>query len=113
MLSIDVRGGRAGGGTRGARARRASGSRATFGDVSTTVSHPPSTSHRHLSAQAREALGISDGLLRFSIGIEDEQALLARARRARWTRRGDRRLPGRTMSVGIHHHPARRQSPWL
>ena len=49
----------------------------SLGDVSTTVSHPVSTSHRHLGAEALAALGISDGLLRFSVGIEDEPALRA------------------------------------
>jgi cystathionine beta-lyase/cystathionine gamma-synthase len=74
MLSLDVRGGRQGAG----RVVRALGGirlAPSLGDVSTTVSHPGTTSHRHLSAQAREALGISDGLLRFSIGIEDEATL--------------------------------------
>jgi cystathionine gamma-synthase len=75
MLSIDVRGGGPGAG-RVVRALDGIRLAATFGDVSTTVSHPASTSHRHLSAEARESLGISDGLLRFSVGIEDEQALL-------------------------------------
>jgi cystathionine beta-lyase/cystathionine gamma-synthase len=74
MLSLEVRGGRQGAG----RVVRALGGirlAPSLGDVSTTVSHPGTTSHRHLSPQAREALGISDGLLRFSIGIEDEATL--------------------------------------
>jgi cystathionine beta-lyase/cystathionine gamma-synthase len=76
MLSIDVRGGRPAAG----RVVRALGGirlAPSLGDVSTTVSHPATTSHRDLSAQARAAQGISDGLLRFSIGIEDEAVLLA------------------------------------
>ena len=43
----------------------------TLGDVSTTVSHPASSSHRDLSRQDREAIGISEGLLRVSVGIEN------------------------------------------
>jgi cystathionine beta-lyase/cystathionine gamma-synthase len=74
MLSIDVRGGRLAAG-RVVRALNGIRLAPTFGDVSTTVSHPATTSHRHLSNEDRESLGISDGLLRFSIGIEDEQAL--------------------------------------
>ncbi len=74
MLAIEVRGGRAGAG-RVVRALDGIRLAATFGDVSTTVSHPASTSHRHVSAEARESLGISDGLLRFSVGIEDEPTL--------------------------------------
>ncbi|PZR84229.1 MAG: hypothetical protein DLM65_00440 [Candidatus Aeolococcus gillhamiae] len=76
MLSIDVRGGRSGAG-RVVRALDGIRLAPTLGDVSTTVSHPATTSHRNFSAQDRVALGISDGLLRFSIGIEDEATLLA------------------------------------
>ncbi len=76
MLSIDVAGGRPAAG-RVVAALAGIRLAPTFGDVSTTVSHPATTSHRHLSGQAREALGISDGLLRFSIGIEDELVLRA------------------------------------
>ncbi len=74
MLSLDIRGGRP---AAGRVVRKLDGIRlaATFGDVSTTVSHPATTSHRNFSAEAREALGISDGLLRFSVGIEDEATL--------------------------------------
>jgi len=76
MLSLDIRGGRSGAGR---VIRRLDGIRLapSLGDVSTTVSHPATTSHRHLSAEARRSLGISDGLLRFSIGIEDEPVLRA------------------------------------
>ncbi|MGO8685874.1 MAG: trans-sulfuration enzyme family protein [Candidatus Dormibacteria bacterium] len=42
----------------------------SLGDVATTVSHPGLSSHRSLSPEARRALGIGDGLLRFSVGIE-------------------------------------------
>jgi methionine-gamma-lyase len=76
MLSIDVRGGRPAAG-RVVRALHGIRLAPTLGDVSTTVTHPASTSHRHLGTQAREALGISDGLLRFSIGIEEEPLLRA------------------------------------
>jgi cystathionine gamma-synthase len=76
MLSIDVRGGRSAAG-RVVRALDGIRLAPTLGDVSTTVSHPATTSHRNFSAQDRAALGISDGLLRFSIGIEDEATLLA------------------------------------
>jgi cystathionine beta-lyase/cystathionine gamma-synthase len=74
MLSLEVRGGRLAAG----RVVRALGGirlAPSLGDVSTTVSHPATTSHRHLSPEVRQAMGISDGLLRFSIGIEDEAVL--------------------------------------
>jgi cystathionine gamma-synthase len=74
MLTLEVRGGRLGAG-RVVRALRGIRLAPSLGDVSTTVSHPATTSHRHLSPQARASLGISDGLLRFSIGIEDADVL--------------------------------------
>jgi methionine-gamma-lyase len=76
MVSIDMRGGRAAAG-RVVRALEGIRLAPSLGDVSTTVSHPVSTSHRHLSPQALAGLGISDGLLRFSVGIEDEPVLQA------------------------------------
>ncbi|MEM9318153.1 MAG: aminotransferase class I/II-fold pyridoxal phosphate-dependent enzyme [Pseudomonadota bacterium] len=42
----------------------------TLGDVATTLSHPASSSHRAMSADARATLGISDGFFRVSVGIE-------------------------------------------
>jgi cystathionine beta-lyase/cystathionine gamma-synthase len=49
----------------------------SLGDVATTVSHPALSSHRHLSPAQRRALGIGDGLLRFSVGIEAVEDLTA------------------------------------
>lgn len=49
----------------------------TLGDVGTTVSHPPSSSHRGLTAEGRAALGITDGFFRVSVGIEDVDLLIA------------------------------------
>jgi cystathionine gamma-synthase len=43
----------------------------TLGDVATIISHPAVTSHRGLTADAREALGIGEGTLRVSTGIEE------------------------------------------
>ena len=75
MLTLDVRGGLAGA---AAVVVALDGIRLapSLGDVSTTLTHPATTSHRHLSAQAKAALGISDGLLRVSVGIEDPTTLL-------------------------------------
>ncbi len=47
----------------------------TLGDVGTTISHPASSSHRGLSEAGRLALGISEGFLRVSVGIEDIELL--------------------------------------
>jgi cystathionine gamma-synthase len=42
----------------------------TLGDVSTMISHPAVTSHRGLTAAARDALGIGEGTIRVSVGVE-------------------------------------------
>lgn len=49
----------------------------SLGGVATTLSHPAKTSHRGLSAAERERLGVRDGLLRLSVGIEDAPDLTA------------------------------------
>jgi cystathionine beta-lyase/cystathionine gamma-synthase len=54
----------------------------SLGGVSTGVSHSASSSHRSLSKEAREALGIGDGLLRLSVGVEAEADLWADLERA-------------------------------
>ena len=40
------------------------------GETATTVHHPATSSHANLAPDARRALGIGDGLLRLSVGIE-------------------------------------------
>ena len=49
----------------------------TLGDVGTTLSHPPSSSHRALSPENRAKLGISEGFFRVSVGVEDFDLLAA------------------------------------
>ncbi len=43
----------------------------SLGDVATGVSHSASSSHREVSPEIRAALGITEGLVRISVGIED------------------------------------------
>jgi cystathionine gamma-synthase len=43
----------------------------TLGDISTIISHPAVTSHRGLTVAEREALGIREGMVRVSVGIEE------------------------------------------
>jgi cystathionine beta-lyase/cystathionine gamma-synthase len=45
----------------------------SLGELSTTLSHPASTSHRGLSERERESLGIFGGTIRLSIGIESPE----------------------------------------
>lgn len=45
----------------------------SLGELATTLSHPASTSHRGLTSAARESLGIGDGLIRLSVGLESPE----------------------------------------
>ncbi|HLW37280.1 MAG TPA: aminotransferase class I/II-fold pyridoxal phosphate-dependent enzyme [Candidatus Eremiobacteraceae bacterium] len=49
----------------------------SFGGAETTLSHPGTSSHRALSREAREQLGIHDGFLRLSVGVEDVADVIA------------------------------------
>lgn len=44
---------------------------ANLGDVKTTITHPASTTHGRLTAEQRAQAGISDGLVRIAVGLED------------------------------------------
>ncbi len=48
----------------------------SLADVSSTLSYPAATSHRALSPEARANIGVTDGLLRLSVGIEDPADIL-------------------------------------
>jgi cystathionine gamma-synthase len=54
-------------------ARRA----ANLGSVETIAGPPATTSHVECSAEEREAMGIPEGLIRYSVGIEDTKELIA------------------------------------
>lgn len=54
----------------------------SLGDVGTTLSHPVSTSHRGLSAEQRLALGITDGTIRLSVGVEPTEDVLESLKKA-------------------------------
>jgi O-succinylhomoserine sulfhydrylase len=54
---------------------------ANLGDTKTTITHPASTTHGRLPAEARKAAGLGEGLLRIAAGLEaasDIKADLAR-----------------------------------
>lgn len=48
-----------------------------LGDAKSIVTHPATTTHQRLSEEQRQVLGISDGLVRLSVGIEDTEDLIA------------------------------------
>lgn len=47
-----------------------------LGDSRTIASHPASTTHSKLSLEERAAVGISDGLIRISVGLENAEDIL-------------------------------------
>ena len=48
----------------------------SLGGVESLASMPAHTSHKHMGADGRRAMGIEPGFIRISIGIEDEADLL-------------------------------------
>lgn len=76
LLSFEVRGGRA---ALDAMVTRLKLVRLmpSLGHVATTLSHPATTSHRALTPAERAQAGISDGLMRCSVGLEHPDDLLA------------------------------------
>jgi O-succinylhomoserine sulfhydrylase len=53
-----------------------------LGDSKSLVTHPATTTHQRLTADLRATLGIGDGLVRLSVGLEDPDDLVADLRRA-------------------------------
>jgi len=49
----------------------------TLGDVYSLTLYPTHSSHRQLTAEARASIGIGDGLVRLSVGIEDAEDIIA------------------------------------
>lgn len=50
---------------------------ANLGDTRTIVTHPASTTHSKLTAAERDAVAISDGLIRVSVGLEHPDDIIA------------------------------------
>jgi O-succinylhomoserine sulfhydrylase len=48
-----------------------------LGDAKTLVTHPATTTHSRLGEAERDALGITEDLLRLSVGLEDVEDILA------------------------------------
>lgn len=53
-----------------------------LGDSRSIVTHPASTTHSKLSAEERARVGISDGLIRLSVGLEHHEDILKDVERA-------------------------------
>jgi O-succinylhomoserine sulfhydrylase len=50
---------------------------ANLGDTRTIVTHPASTTHSRLTPAERAAVGITDGLIRVSVGLEHVADIVA------------------------------------
>lgn len=49
----------------------------SLGGLETLITHPPSTTHADVEPEVRRQLGISDGLVRLSVGLEDPEDIIA------------------------------------
>lgn len=49
----------------------------SLGDVQTLVSHPATSSHRELTSEQRVRIGVTEGMVRVSVGIEGVEDLIA------------------------------------
>jgi cystathionine beta-lyase/cystathionine gamma-synthase len=76
MLGLELKGG-ARSAERFLRALRIAVHAPSLGGVETLVSEPRFTSHASLSPEERAKAGIPDGFLRFSLGLEDADDLIA------------------------------------
>ena len=75
MLSFEVRGGYEGG-KRVMDGVRIFARAASLGDTRSLIVHPASTSHRAVPREQRLAIGITDGLVRLSVGVEAAEDLI-------------------------------------
>ncbi len=47
-----------------------------LGDAKSIITHPATTTHQRLKPEARAELGIGDGMLRLSVGLESVEDLI-------------------------------------
>jgi O-succinylhomoserine sulfhydrylase len=50
---------------------------ANLGDTRTTITHPATTTHHRIGAEARARAGIGDGLVRIAVGLENVEDIIA------------------------------------
>jgi O-succinylhomoserine sulfhydrylase len=48
-----------------------------FGDTKSLIAHPATTTHRAMGAEARDAIGLEDSVVRLSVGLEHPEDLIA------------------------------------
>jgi cystathionine beta-lyase/cystathionine gamma-synthase len=49
----------------------------TFGTSKTICMHPATITHEHMTPEERAAAGIDDGLIRFSVGLENPEDIIS------------------------------------
>jgi methionine-gamma-lyase len=76
MVCFDLRGG-VEAGARLMNAVRLCSLAVSLGDARSLITHPASTTHSVVSREARLAQGVTDGLVRLSVGLEDVEDLIA------------------------------------
>ncbi|MFQ8430350.1 O-succinylhomoserine sulfhydrylase [Amaricoccus sp. W119] len=81
MLALEIEGGKAGA-FRFLDALEIVRISNNLGDAKSLITHPATTTHQRLTPEQRAALGISDGLVRLSVGLEDGDDLIADLKRA-------------------------------
>ena len=75
LVSFEVVGGKAGA-FRFANALKIIKISNNLGDAKSIITHPATTTHQRLAPEARQRMGIGEGLLRLSVGLEDADDLL-------------------------------------
>jgi len=76
LLSFELNGGKAEGWSL-IDATRLLSITANLGDTKTTITHPATTTHGRLTPEQRSEAGISDGLIRIAVGLEDIEDIKA------------------------------------
>jgi O-succinylhomoserine sulfhydrylase len=76
MIALDVKGGKDAA-FRFMNALRLIRISNNLGDAKSLVTHPSTTTHQRFAPELRAEMGISDGLVRLSVGLEHREDLLA------------------------------------
>ncbi len=92
VLSLDLAGGKAAA-FRFLNALRIVQISNNLGDAKSLVTHPATTTHQRLTPEQRRALGIGDGLVRLSVGLEDPKDVLSDVTQGARHRLNRRRSP--------------------
>ena len=79
-----------------------------LGDAKSLITHPATTTHRNLSLEDRARVGVTDGLVRLSVGLEDPEDLIEDLENALARGQG----PGANVKAPQALDPARAPAAW-